>query len=90
MRWCCDGASNAVTAIRLAIVGLGKIARDRHIPAIADTEGIELVAAADPNASIDGIAHFATLEKLLASKRPSMPSHSARRRKRAPRWLRLR
>jgi D-galactose 1-dehydrogenase len=57
-----------VTAVRVAIVGIGKIARDRHIPAIAQTEGIELVAAADPKASIDGIAHFATLEKLLASK----------------------
>lgn len=57
-----------MTAVRVAIVGLGKIARDRHIPAIAETDGIELVAAADPKASIDGIAHFATLEKLLASK----------------------
>ncbi len=57
-----------MTAIRVAIVGLGKIARDRHIPAIAGTEGIELVAAADPKAALDGIAHFATLEKLLGSK----------------------
>src|SRR5260370_29861282 len=55
-----------MTAIRLAIVGLGKIARDQHIPAIADTEGIELVAIASRNASIDGIAHFATLDELLA------------------------
>lgn len=38
--------------IRLAIVGLGKIARDQHIPAIAATPGIELVAIA----SLDGIA----------------------------------
>jgi len=55
-----------MTAIRLAIVGLGKIARDQHIPAIAGTEGIELVAIASRNASIDGIAHFATLDQLLA------------------------
>jgi D-galactose 1-dehydrogenase len=54
-----------VTAIRLAIVGLGKIARDQHIPAIAGTEGIELVAVASRNASIDGVAHFATLDELL-------------------------
>jgi D-galactose 1-dehydrogenase len=57
-----------VTAIRVAIVGLGKIARDRHVPAIAAAEGIELAAIADPNASIDGIAHFTTLDELLASK----------------------
>jgi D-galactose 1-dehydrogenase len=52
--------------IRLAIVGLGKIARDQHIPAIAGTDGIGLAATADPNGGIDGIAHFATLDRLLA------------------------
>jgi D-galactose 1-dehydrogenase len=57
-----------VTAIRLAIVGLGKIARDRHIPAVTAAEGIELAAGVDPSASIDGIAHFATLAELLDSK----------------------
>jgi D-galactose 1-dehydrogenase len=57
-----------MTAIRLAIVGAGKIARDRHIPAIAGAEGIELAAVADPNASIDGTTHFATLAALLGSK----------------------
>jgi D-galactose 1-dehydrogenase len=56
-----------VTNIRLAIVGLGKIARDQHIPAIAGTEGIDLVAIASRNASIDGITHFATLDELLAA-----------------------
>jgi D-galactose 1-dehydrogenase len=57
-----------MTAIRLAIVGFGKIARDRHIPAIAGTEGIELAAVADPKTSIDGVAHFAALGELLAGK----------------------
>lgn len=52
--------------IRLAIVGLGKIARDQHLPAIAATPGIELVAIASRNASLAGVAHFATLEELLA------------------------
>src|SRR3977135_3514257 len=55
----------AVTVIRMAIVGLGKIARDQHIPAIAGTAGIELVAVASRNASIDNVAHFATLDELL-------------------------
>ncbi|MEH2568657.1 Gfo/Idh/MocA family protein [Bradyrhizobium sp. AZCC 2289] len=58
-----------MTAVRLAIVGLGKIARDQHIPAIAGTEGIELAAIASRNASIDGIAHFATLDELLFAPR---------------------
>ncbi len=35
--------------IRIAIVGLGKIARDQHIPAIAQTDGIELAAVASRN-----------------------------------------
>lgn len=52
--------------IRLAIVGLGKIARDQHLPAIAATPGIELMAVASRNASLAGVAHFATLEELLA------------------------
>jgi D-galactose 1-dehydrogenase len=56
-----------VTVIRLAIAGLGKIARDQHIPAIAATAGIELVAVASRNASIEGIAHFAGLDELLAT-----------------------
>jgi D-galactose 1-dehydrogenase len=54
-----------MTVIRLAIVGLGKIAKDQHIPAIAATADFELTAVASRNASIDGIAHFASLEQLL-------------------------
>ena len=59
--------TSSVTTIRLAIVGLGKIARDQHVPAIAGTEGIELAAVASRNASIAGIAHFATLDELLVT-----------------------
>ena len=54
-----------MTVIRVAIVGLGKIARDQHISAIAETAGIELVAIVSRNASINGIKHFATLDELL-------------------------
>jgi D-galactose 1-dehydrogenase len=54
-----------VTVIRVAIVGLGKIARDQHISAIAGTAGIELAAIVSRNASINGIRHFATLDELL-------------------------
>ena len=54
-----------MTIIRVAIVGLGKIARDQHISAIAETAGIELAAIVSRNASIDGIKHFATLDELF-------------------------
>ena len=64
-----------MTTIRIAIVGLGKIARDQHIPAISGTDGIELAAIAEPQrVGIDGIAHFATLDRAACAKhRISMP-----------------
>lgn len=52
--------------IRLALVGLGKIARDQHLPAIAATPGIELVAVASRNARLDGVDCVGTVEELLA------------------------
>jgi D-galactose 1-dehydrogenase len=54
-----------MTALRLAIVGLGKIARDQHIPAIAATDGVTLVAVADPHSSLPDLPHFAALDDLL-------------------------
>lgn len=54
-----------MTALRVAIVGLGKIARDQHIPAISATEGVTLVAAADPHAALPDLPHFASLDDLL-------------------------
>lgn len=53
--------------IRLAIVGLGKIARDQHLPAIAATPGVELVAVASRHGRLDGLAHTETLAALLDS-----------------------
>lgn len=55
-----------MSPIRLALVGLGKIARDQHLPAIAATPGIELVAIASRNAVLDGVACYASLDELLA------------------------
>ena len=54
-----------MTALRLAIVGFGKIARDQHAPAIAATDGVTLAAVANRNASLPDLPHFATLEALL-------------------------
>lgn len=38
--------------IALAIVGLGKIARDQHLPAIASVDGVALAAVASRNAGL--------------------------------------
>lgn len=54
-------------AIRIAIVGLGKIAHDQHIPAIAASDRFELVAAATHAGSAEGIALFPDVAAMLAS-----------------------
>ena len=56
--------------IRLALVGIGKIARDQHLPAIAADAGFTLVAAVSRNARVAGVAHFADLAGLRASGLP--------------------
>jgi D-galactose 1-dehydrogenase len=56
-----------MSSIRLAIVGLGKIARDQHLGAIAATDGIDLVAVASRNAELDGVHCFHDIADLLAS-----------------------
>ncbi len=56
-----------ITPIRLALVGLGKIARDQHLPSIAADPRFELVAIVSRNADLDGVAHFTALADLLAS-----------------------
>lgn len=53
--------------IRIAIVGLGKIAHDQHLPAIADSDRFDLVAAASHAGSADGIPVFPTIDALLAA-----------------------
>lgn len=53
-------------ALRIGIVGYGKIAQDRHVPAIASVDGIELVAVASRNNSAPGLPSFLTLREMLA------------------------
>src|SRR5262252_4234022 len=52
--------------LKLGLVGIGKIARDQHIPALAANPRFELVACASRHARVDGIANFADIEILLA------------------------
>ena len=48
-------------------MGIGKIARDQHIPAISATPEFELAAAASRNASVEGVASYPDLASLLSS-----------------------
>ena len=52
--------------IKAGLVGLGKIARDQHLPAIEKTEGIELVAVASRNAQGEGARNYPDLGTMLA------------------------
>lgn len=54
------------TPLRIGIVGVGKIARDQHFPAIAATDGAELIAVASRNATVEGVANYKTLDEMLA------------------------
>jgi D-galactose 1-dehydrogenase len=52
-------------AIRIGILGVGKIARDQHVPCIAANPAFALEAAASRNAQLPGIANFRTVEQML-------------------------
>jgi D-galactose 1-dehydrogenase len=57
-----------MSSVKIAIVGYGKIARDQHAPAIAQTDGLELVATVSRSGNAPhGIPSFPTLEALAAS-----------------------
>ena len=52
--------------IRLALVGLGKIARDQHLPALAGDERFDLCATVSPDLATCGVPSFADLDALIA------------------------
>lgn len=57
-------------AIRIALVGVGKIACDQHAPALARDPGFELLAAVSRGALLDGVRTFADMDALLAADVP--------------------
>lgn len=57
--------------VRLGLVGLGKIARDQHLPAIAADPRFALVATVDPHGQpVGGAAHFSSFSDMLAQAGP--------------------
>lgn len=59
--------SSGKSPIRIGIVGVGKIVRDQHLPALARDKDYSLVAAASPHATVDGIQNFKTIGEMLAA-----------------------
>jgi predicted dehydrogenase len=51
--------------VRVGLVGIGKIARDQHIPALRANPGFELAACASRHAQVDGVMSFPTIEAML-------------------------
>lgn len=49
----------------LGLVGVGKIVRDQHLPAIVATPNCHLVATADPHASLPDLPAYQDLEAML-------------------------
>lgn len=52
--------------IRIGIVGVGKIARDQHLPALAANPAFALVGAANRSGPVDGLPTFPDLAGLCA------------------------
>ncbi len=52
--------------IRIAIIGFGKIARDQHVAAIANTPGMDLIATADPHSAAPGLPSYSDIAALIA------------------------
>ncbi|MEX3959501.1 Gfo/Idh/MocA family protein [Trinickia sp. EG282A] len=55
--------------LTVGLVGIGKIARDQHLPAIAADPGLELTACASRHAEVQGVRNYPTIEALLAAER---------------------
>ena len=54
-----------MAAIRLAIVGVGKIVRDQHLPAIAGNPDFSLIATASRHGTVEGIPAYTSIEAML-------------------------
>ncbi len=53
--------------LRVGLLGIGKIARDQHIPSLRANPRFELVACASRNATVDGVENFPDLDTMLAA-----------------------
>jgi D-galactose 1-dehydrogenase len=50
---------------KIAVVGLGKIARDQHLPAINASSAFELAAIASPHDALEHVPSFGDIETML-------------------------
>ena len=55
-------------AIKIGLVGVGKIARDQHIPVLNQHSSFELAAVASRNAELEGVDCYRSLNDMLDSR----------------------
>jgi D-galactose 1-dehydrogenase len=53
--------------VKLGIVGVGKIARDQHLPAVRASSEFQLVASASRNATVEGLPGYPDIHAMLAA-----------------------
>ena len=51
--------------IKLAIVGVGKIVLDQHLPSIKNVGGFDLIATASRNAQLEGVNAYTSLSEMI-------------------------
>jgi D-galactose 1-dehydrogenase len=54
-----------MSVTRIALVGIGKIARDQHVPTIAASDDFELVAAVTGHEPPEGVPGFRTISEMM-------------------------
>ena len=54
--------------MKVALVGIGKIARDQHVPAIANSPDWELAATVSRAGTVDGVEAFTDMAAMLAAR----------------------
>lgn len=59
-------------AVKIALVGIGKIALDQHVPALADSDAWDLAATVSRKGQVEGIETFGDIDAMLAA-RPDIP-----------------
>lgn len=57
-----------MTVTNIAIVGIGKIARDQHIPSIGRNPAFNLAATVSSHGGVEGIENHLTLDSLLTNR----------------------
>lgn len=57
-----------MSAMKVALVGIGKIALDQHVPAIAGSEDWDLACTVSRNGRVEGVQAFTDIHQMLAER----------------------